>query len=57
MLVATSTRYGSGLAALRRITDAPAEAQRNAIEHQVYAAYRRANLDAVTRMLERAQVY
>jgi soluble lytic murein transglycosylase-like protein len=57
VLLATSTRYGSGLAALRRITDAPAEAQRNAIEHQVYAAYRRANLDAVARMLERARVY
>jgi soluble lytic murein transglycosylase-like protein len=52
-----SPRYGTGITALRRITDAPAEAQRNAIEHQVYAAYRRTNLDAVTRMLERARLY
>lgn len=57
LALAASPRYGAGITALRRITDAPAEAQRNAIEHQVYAAYRRANLDAVTRMLERARVY
>jgi soluble lytic murein transglycosylase-like protein len=54
---ATSPRSGGGIAALRRITDAPAEAQRNAIEHQVYAAYRRANLHAIERMFERARVY
>jgi soluble lytic murein transglycosylase-like protein len=55
--IAASPRWGAGITALRRITDAPAEAQRNAIEHQVYAAYRRSNLGAVTRMLERSRVY
>jgi soluble lytic murein transglycosylase-like protein len=57
LALAASPRSGSGIAALRAITDAPAEAQRQAIEHQVYAAYRRANLSAVTRMFERARIY
>src|SRR5262249_1135406 len=33
------------------------EAQRRAIAHQVYAAYRRADLNALLRVLERARVY
>src|SRR5262249_57312757 len=33
------------------------EAQRRAIAHQVYAAYRRADLRALERVLERARVY
>jgi hypothetical protein len=56
-LLAASPRWGGAITSLRRITDAPAEAQRDAIEHQVYAAYRRTNLDATQRMLERARVY
>ena len=35
----------------------PAEAQRQAIAHQVYAAYRRSDLAAALRVLERARVY
>ncbi|HWP67138.1 MAG TPA: transglycosylase SLT domain-containing protein [Candidatus Limnocylindria bacterium] len=57
LALAIQPRAGSGIAALRAITDAPAEAQRQAIEHQVYAAYRRANLSAVARMFERARIY
>jgi soluble lytic murein transglycosylase-like protein len=57
LALAASPRSGRGIAALRLITDAPAEAQRNAIEHQVYAAYRRGNLSALARMFERARVY
>jgi soluble lytic murein transglycosylase-like protein len=55
--LAASPRSGTGIAALRLITDAPAEAQRQAIEHQVYAAYRRSNLGAMARMFERARIY
>ena len=55
--LAASPRSGTGIAALRLITDAPAEAQRQAIEHQVYAAYRRSNLNAMARMFERARIY
>jgi len=57
LALAASPRSGGGIAALRLITDAPAEAQRNAIEHQVYAAYRRGNLSALARMFERARLY
>jgi hypothetical protein len=35
----------------------PAEAQRQAIAHQVFAAYRRSDLAAALRVLERARVY
>jgi len=35
----------------------PAEAQRQALAHQVYAAYRRSDLDTLVRVFERARVY
>jgi soluble lytic murein transglycosylase-like protein len=55
--VAFGSRWGGAIGTLRRITDAPAQAQREAIEHQVYAAYRRTNLGATAAMFERARAY
>jgi Transglycosylase SLT domain len=45
------------VAALRTLVGGSAEAERVAIGHQVYAAYRRADLDQMLRVLERARVY
>ena len=42
---------------LRTLVGGTAEAERLAIAHQVYAAYRRADLDETVRMLERARVF
>jgi soluble lytic murein transglycosylase-like protein len=44
-------------AAVRRLLGGPDEALRETVTHQVYAAYRRADLAALERMLERARVY
>jgi hypothetical protein len=45
------------LGAVRRLLGGPGEAQRETVAHQVYAAYRRADLAALERVLERARVY
>lgn len=45
------------LASLRVLVGGSAEAERLAIAHQVYAAYRRADLDQMQRLLERARPY
>ncbi len=42
---------------LRTLVGGTAEAERMAIAHQVYAAYRRSDLDQMRRMFERARVY
>jgi len=42
---------------LRTLVGGTAEAERVAIAHQVYAAYRRADLDDMVRMLDRARVF
>jgi hypothetical protein len=42
---------------LRTLVGGPAEAERTAIAHQVYAAYRRSDLSGMLRILERARVY
>jgi soluble lytic murein transglycosylase-like protein len=42
---------------LRTLVGGSAEAERVAIAHQVYAAYRRADLEQMRRVLERARVY
>jgi soluble lytic murein transglycosylase-like protein len=42
---------------LRTLVGGPAEAERVAIAHQVYAAYRRTDLKQMRRLLERARVY
>jgi soluble lytic murein transglycosylase-like protein len=49
--------FQSDLAALRAFLGGPTEAQRLAIAHQVYAAYRRADTAGLLRVLERARVY
>jgi soluble lytic murein transglycosylase-like protein len=43
--------------AVRRLLGGPDEAARETVAHQVYAAYRGADLGALERMLERARVY
>lgn len=43
--------------AVRRLLGGPDEAQRETMAHQVYAAYRRADLAGLERVLERARVY
>ena len=45
------------VASLRTLVGGSAEAERVAIAHQVYAAYRRADHDQLLRVLERARVY
>jgi len=54
---ATRPEFGRQLGNVRRLTGGVPEAHRIALAHQVYAAYRRADLDAMTRMLERARVF
>jgi soluble lytic murein transglycosylase-like protein len=49
--------FQDDVAGLRALVGGPAETQRRALAHQVYAAYRRADLGALTRMLDRARVY
>lgn len=54
---ATRPAFHRELSNLRTLIGGPAEAERTAIAHQVYAAYRRADLGETLLMLERAQVY
>ena len=60
-LVATASTchpvYRADVASLRHAVGGSTEAQRETLSHQVYAAYRRANLHAIEAMLERARPY
>jgi soluble lytic murein transglycosylase-like protein len=49
--------YRADLASLRYAVGGSAEAQRATLGHQVYAAYRRSDLHAIERMLERAKPF
>ncbi len=49
--------YRADLASLRQAVGGSVEAQRTTLGHQIYAAYRRADLRAIERMLERAKPY
>jgi len=55
--VANTPGFHRDLTGLRDLIGGSAEAQRQAIAHQVYAAYRRADLAELARVLERARVY
>lgn len=57
LAAAVTPAFGEAIAQLRRLTDGPAQARRAAIAHQVWAAYRRSDLDALRVLLERSQVY
>jgi len=57
LVSATRPAFHAGVVSLRAWLGGPAEAQRLALAHQVYAAYRRNDLAGVTRVLERARVY
>jgi hypothetical protein len=54
---ASRPAFHGDLASLRAWIGGPVEARRLAIAHQVYAAYRRADLGGLLRVLERARVY
>jgi soluble lytic murein transglycosylase-like protein len=54
---ATQPAFHDEVASLRALVGGTAEAERVAIAHQVYAAYRRSDLAHVQRVLERARVY
>jgi hypothetical protein len=45
------------VASLREVVSSAAEAERETVAHQVYAAYRRADLDEMKTVLERARVF
>lgn len=49
--------YRADVASLRHAVGGSTEAQRATLAHQVYAAYRRSDLRAIERMLERARAY
>jgi hypothetical protein len=55
--LATRPAFRDDVAGLRTLIGGRAETERRTIAHQVYAAYRRADLAALARMLERARVY
>jgi hypothetical protein len=54
---AAGTGFQGDLGSLRTLVGGRAESQRLTIAHQVYAAYRRADLDGLARVFERARVY
>ena len=54
---ATRPAFNRDVASLRTLMGGSVEAERVAIAHQVYAAYRRADRKQLRRMLERARVY
>ena len=54
---ATGPVFQAEVASVRLWLGGSAEAHRQALAHQVYAAYRRADRDALLRVLERARVY
>jgi hypothetical protein len=49
--------FRADLASLRHAVGGESEAERTTLAHQVYAAYRRSDLHAVERVLERARVF
>src|SRR5215470_9845158 len=55
--LASGPGFQADVASLRTLVGGRAETQRETIEHQVYAAYRRADLAALLRVLERARVF
>ena len=57
VMCATGPAFQQALGSLRGVIGGSAEAQRRTIAHQVYAAYRRTDLHALERVLERARVY
>jgi len=54
---AAGAGFQHDLASLRALVGGRAESQRLTIAHQVYAAYRRSDLDGLARVFERARVY
>jgi Transglycosylase SLT domain len=54
---ATRPEFHRELTSLHTLVGGTAEAERAAIAHQVYAAYRRSDLSQTLRILERARVY
>ncbi len=54
---ATRPQFAHEVTSLRTLVGGTAEAERVAIAHQVYAAYRRSDLGQLLRILERARVY
>jgi soluble lytic murein transglycosylase-like protein len=54
---ATEPLFQAEVASVRLWLGGSAEARRQALAHQVYAAYRRADPDTLLRVLERARVY
>ena len=54
---ATRPEFSHEMNSLHTLVGGSAEAERTAIAHQVYAAYRRSDLSGTLRILERARVY
>jgi soluble lytic murein transglycosylase-like protein len=50
-------KFQADVSSLRMLVGGRSETQRETIAHQVYAAYRRSDLTALLRLLERARVY
>lgn len=55
--LASAPQFGHAVTNVRTLVGGSAEAERVAIAHQVYAAYRRTDLEQMLRVLERARVY
>src|SRR5436190_143128 len=55
--LASGPAFHARLTSLRMLVGGRAETERLTLAHQVYAAYRRADLAALARVLERAKVY
>jgi soluble lytic murein transglycosylase-like protein len=55
--LASGPAFHANVASLRMLVGGRAETERMTIAHQVYAAYRRADLGGLVRLLERARVY
>src|SRR5439155_1106490 len=55
--LASGPAFHARLTSLRMLVGGRAETERLTLAHQVYAAYRRADLAALARVLERARVY
>jgi hypothetical protein len=57
MIATCHPAYRADVANLRHAVGGSVEAQRTTLAHQVYAAYRRSDLRAIERMLERAKAF
>ena len=57
VVVAARPNYARGLGALRSLVGGAEEAEVQTVAHQVYAAYRRADLAGLHQILERGRVY